>query len=167
MKHIGLMSDTHGYLHPGVFGYFSDVDEIWHAGDIGSVELAERLEAFKPLRAVWGNVDGAALRIRYPEYSRFSCEGVEVLLIHIAGTPGKYTAQLRGLLALKVPQVLICGHSHILKVMPDPGFSMLYMNPGACGRQGWHKQKTLLRFDADRGQLKNLEVIELPKDPGV
>lgn len=166
MKHIGLLSDTHGYLHPGVFGYFSDVDEIWHAGDIGSVELADQLEGFKPLKAVWGNVDGAPLRTRYPEHFRFTCEGVEVLLIHIAGAPGKYTAQVRDLLALKVPQVLICGHSHILKVMPDLRFPMLYMNPGACGRQGWHKKKTLLRFVADQGQLRNLEVIELPDQSG-
>lgn len=164
MKRIGLMSDTHGYLHPDIFTYFSDVDEIWHAGDLGSGEVADRLEAFKPLRAVWGNVDGGALRIRYPEYIRFVSEGVEVLMIHIAGSFGTYTPKLRDMLRSKVPQVLVCGHSHILKIVFDKTYNMLYINPGACGKQGWHKQQTLLRFSVDSGKLKDLEVIELPKE---
>ncbi|NML37551.1 metallophosphoesterase family protein [Chitinophaga sp. G-6-1-13] len=162
MKKIGLMSDTHSYLHPQVFKYFEEVDEIWHAGDIGNVALADQLEAFKPFRAVYGNIDGADIRIRYPETLRFTLEGVEVLMTHIGGYPGKYAPGIREVLKKDPPKLFICGHSHILKVMPDPALQLLHMNPGACGQQGWHKVKTLLRFRLDQGRIEQLEVIELP-----
>ena len=162
MKKIGLMSDTHSYLHPQVFKYFEEVDEIWHAGDIGNVDLADKLEAFKPFRAVSGNIDGADIRIRYPEILRFSLEGVEVLMTHIGGYPGKYAPGIREQLKRQPPQLFICGHSHILKVMPDTALHLLHMNPGACGQQGWHKVKTLLRFRLEAGNIQQLEVVELP-----
>ncbi|CAL1516988.1 metallophosphoesterase family protein [Chitinophaga sp. MM2321] len=157
------MSDTHSYLHPQVFKYFEEVDEIWHAGDIGNVELADKLEAFKPFRAVFGNIDGADIRIRYPETLQFTLEGVEVLMTHIGGYPGKYAPGIREQIKNHPPKLFICGHSHILKVMPDPALHLLHMNPGACGQQGWHKVKTLLRFQLEAGRIQQLEVIELPK----
>lgn len=163
MKKIGLMSDTHSYLHPQVFKYFDQVDEVWHAGDIGTTALADELEAFKPFRAVFGNIDGADLRIRYPLHNEFELEGVKVFITHIGGYPGKYSAGIKDLLLKNAPKLFICGHSHILKVMPDPKLQLLHMNPGACGQQGWHKVKTLLRFELNAGNISNLEVIELPK----
>jgi len=162
LKKIGLMSDTHSYLHPQVFRYFEEVDEIWHAGDIGNVELADKLEAFKPFRAVYGNIDGADIRIRYPETLRFNVEGVEVMMTHIGGYPGKYAPGVKEQLKQHPAKLFICGHSHILKVMPDAALHLLHMNPGACGQQGWHKVKTLLRFQVDAGNIQQLEVIELP-----
>ncbi|PSL46760.1 hypothetical protein CLV51_103742 [Chitinophaga niastensis] len=162
MKKIGLMSDTHSYLHPQVFKYFEEVDEIWHAGDIGNVDLANKLEAFKPFRAVFGNIDGADIRIRYPETLHFTLEGVVVMMTHIGGYPGKYAPGIKDQLKLHPPKLFICGHSHILKVMPDPALHLLHMNPGACGQQGWHKVKTLLRFQLDAGNIQQLEVVELP-----
>ncbi|SEW34353.1 hypothetical protein SAMN04488122_2098 [Chitinophaga arvensicola] len=162
MKKIGLMSDTHSYLHPQVFRYFEEVDEIWHAGDIGNVDLADKLEAFKPFRAVFGNIDGADIRIRYPEILRFNLEGVEVMMTHIGGYPGKYAPGVKEALKKDPAKLFICGHSHILKVMPDPALHLLHMNPGACGQQGWHKVKTLLRFQLEAGNIQQLEVIELP-----
>ncbi|HEY0272390.1 MAG TPA: metallophosphoesterase family protein [Chitinophaga sp.] len=164
MKKIGLLSDTHSYLHPLVQQHFAGVDEIWHAGDLGDLATADALEAMgKPFRAVYGNIDGAALRVRYPETLRFTLEGVEVLMTHIGGYPGKYAPGVRPLLLQHPPQLFICGHSHILKVMPDPKLGLLHMNPGACGIQGWHKVKTLLRFVLDNGRIRDLDVIELPK----
>lgn len=163
MTKIGLLSDTHGFLPDAVWTHFAEVDEIWHAGDIGTLEVAERLEAFKPLRAVWGNIDGQDLRIRYPEHSFFTVENVPVLMTHIGGYPPKYNAVSKPLLLSQKPHLFICGHSHILKVMPDPALNLLHINPGACGKQGWHKASTLLRFDIDNDRVRNLEVIELGK----
>jgi len=157
------MSDTHSYLHPQVIRYFDKVDEIWHAGDIGDVKVADELEAFKPFRAVYGNIDGKDLRVRYPEQLRFTMEGVDVFMIHIGGYPGKYVPGVRELIKQQPPKLFICGHSHILKVMPDPAFQLLHINPGACGQQGWHKVKTLVRFELTEGRIQQLEVIELPK----
>lgn len=157
------MSDTHSYLHPDVFKYFEHVDEIWHAGDIGNIELADKLEAFKPFRAVYGNIDGADLRVRYPLNLHFELEQVNVFMTHIGGYPGKYAPGVREELKENKPKLFICGHSHILKVMPDPAYQLLHMNPGACGIQGWHKVKTLLRFELSEGNIGKLEVIELPK----
>ncbi|MDQ0108177.1 putative phosphoesterase [Chitinophaga terrae (ex Kim and Jung 2007)] len=156
------MSDTHNYLHPQVFKYFEDVDEIWHAGDIGNAGLADQLEAFKPFRAVYGNIDGADIRIRYPEVLRFTVEDVPVLMIHIGGYPGKYAPGVKAMIQQQPPKLFISGHSHILKVIPDPALHLLHMNPGACGQHGWHKVKTLLRFRIDAGNIQELEVIELP-----
>lgn len=163
MKKIGLMSDTHSYLHPQVFKYFDKVDEIWHGGDIGTTSLADELEAFRPFRAVYGNIDGKDIQLRYPENLFFEVEGVKVFITHIGGYPGKYAPGVKDLLLKNSPKLFICGHSHILKVMPDPALKLLHMNPGACGQQGWHKVKTLLRFDVNEGNISNLEVIELPK----
>lgn len=161
MQRIGLMSDTHGYLHSGVFDHFADVDEIWHAGDIGSVEVAEALEAFKPFHAVYGNIDGRDITSRFPEDLRFDCEGVDVWITHIGGYPGRYAPRIKPLIAANPPQLFISGHSHILKVMPDTRLHLLHINPGACGRQGWHKVKTLVRFEIENAKIEHLQVIEL------
>ena len=149
---IGLLSDTHSHLDPQIFHYFADCDEIWHAGDIGSHELADKLEAFKPLRAVYGNIDDKKMQLRFPEHNRFSVEGLDVWITHIGGYPGKYPAKIKETMLLNPQGLYITGHSHILKVMPDPKFGLLHMNPGACGIEGWHKTKTLLRFDVFEGK---------------
>lgn len=161
MKRIGLLSDTHSWLEPTIFQYFESCDEIWHAGDIGAVQVADELEAFKPFRAVFGNIDGAPLRNRYPEDLRFSCEGVEVFMTHIGGYPGKYHPRVRPVLLAEPPQLFICGHSHILKVIPDKALGLLHINPGACGLEGFHKVKTIVRFSLDAGRICDLEVVEL------
>ncbi|PHR45561.1 MAG: YfcE family phosphodiesterase [Fluviicola sp.] len=159
---IGLMSDTHSYLDPAVKKYFKDVDEIWHAGDIGSIELLNDLKAFKPCVAVYGNIDHGAVKQTTKEFERFEREGVEVLMTHIAGKPGKYSKPLYEELNKNgAPKLFVCGHSHILLVKMDPRFNMLWMNPGACGNHGFHKVKTLLRFDLISGEIKNLEAIEI------
>ena len=161
MKKIGLLSDTHGYLHPSILQHFAGCDEVWHAGDIGSAEVADELEAFKPLRAVYGNIDGRELRLRYPEDLYFECGGVKVFITHIGGYPGKYPARIKKALAEQRPGLFICGHSHILKVMPDHGFQLLHINPGACGKEGFHKVSTVVRFGFDQGRVVELEVVEL------
>jgi uncharacterized protein len=159
MKKIGLMSDTHSYLDQKIYDYFKDVDEIWHAGDIGSEAVADALEKFKPLRAVYGNIDGQAIRARYPEHLRFDTEGVSVWMTHIGGYPGKYPARIKE--DLENYDLFICGHSHILKIMPDKTYNLLHINPGACGNEGFHKMKTIVRFDIDNGRFLNMEVVEL------
>lgn len=161
MTRIGLLSDTHGFLPPKIYTHFKDVDEIWHAGDIGSIEVADALEKFKPLRAVWGNIDGHDLRIRYPEQMLFRVEDVKVLMMHIGGYPPKYNAESKPILIKYQPHLFICGHSHILKVIPDPVLNVLHINPGACGKEGWQKVNTLIRFSIDGDRAKDLEVIEL------
>jgi len=163
MKKIGLLSDTHSYLDPLIFEYFSDRDELWHAGDIGSMELVERLEAFKPLKAVYGNIDNHKIRQEFPLNLRFNCEGLEVFITHIGGYPGRYTKRVRELLTADPPNLYICGHSHILKVMPDKQLDLLHINPGACGVHGFHREKTIVRFAIDSGEIQNLEVINLGK----
>jgi putative phosphoesterase len=163
MKKIGLLSDTHGDLDPKIFKYFKDVDEIWHAGDIGSIEVIDELRKFKPLRAVYGNIDDHKIRLEFPEFNRFWCEDVEVLMTHIGGKPGKYSKPAFDALEHKSPKLFVCGHSHILLVQFDPRYKMLWMNPGACGIKGFHKVKTLLRFTVDKEKIENLEVIELGK----
>lgn len=161
MKRIGIISDTHGYLDEQVFRYFEHCDEIWHAGDIGLLSVAEQLEAFKPLRAVYGNIDDAELRIRYPETQRFYSEGVDVMMTHIGGYPGKYAPSIKATLFTHPPQLFICGHSHILKVIFDEKIQCLHINPGAAGKHGWHKMRTLVRLCIDGAIMKNCEVIEL------
>lgn len=160
---IGLLSDTHGYLDPAVFNYFEKVDEIWHAGDIGTMEVLEALQAFKPTVAVWGNIDGGKLRQSCKEGEIFEREGVRVLITHIAGKPPKYNRKVLEYVKKYGPKLLVCGHSHILKVMPDKANDLLFMNPGAAGKHGFHKEKTLLRFDLEDGETKNLELIKLGK----
>lgn len=161
MKKIGLLSDTHGFLDPKIFEYFKNVDEIWHAGDIGSLEVIDKLKSFKPLRAVYGNIDDHLMRREFPEFNNFKIEEVEVMMTHIAGKPGKYAKPAFEALLKKAPKLFICGHSHILLVQFDQKYKMLWMNPGACGNKGFHKVKTILRFDIDGDKILNLEVIEL------
>lgn len=163
MLKVALLSDTHGHLDDSIFRYFEDRDEIWHAGDFGTMEVAKRLEAVKPLRGVFGNIDGTALRAKFPEDLWLEAEGMRVLLTHIAGSPGKFNPRIKKLLAEKKPQLLACGHSHILQVMRDPACNVLYLNPGAAGNEGFHKMKTLLRFTVDAGSLKDVQVVELGK----
>ncbi len=163
MKRIGLLSDTHSDLDASVFTYFAECDEVWHAGDIGSLQVTERLEAFKLLRAVHGNIDDTAIRLRYPEDLRFTCEGLDVWITHIGGYPGRYSQRVANLLKTNPPQLFICGHSHILRIMPDKKHNLLHMNPGACGNHGFHLMKTLIRFSIDAGKIDQVEVIELGK----
>ena len=161
MKKIGLLSDTHSSLPDSVFKYFEDVDEIWHAGDIGNIELIEKLEDFKPTKAVFGNIDTKELRFVYPENLRFDCEGVDVLLTHIGGYPGRYNKRVTKIFEENPPKLFICGHSHILKVMMDKKYNFLHINPGACGNIGIHRVKTVIRFAIGTGKVKDLEVVEL------
>ncbi|RFM27717.1 metallophosphoesterase family protein [Deminuibacter soli] len=163
MTKIGLIADTHSYLDEAVFTHFANVDEIWHAGDFGTIELANALKAFKPLRGVYGNIDGQDIRLQYPEQLLFTCEQVKVCMIHIGGHPARYEPGVRALLQKEKPQLFISGHSHILKVQYDAKLSCLHMNPGAAGKQGWHKVRTLIRFEIDGAEMKNCEVIELGK----
>lgn len=161
MKRIGLLSDTHGYWDDRYAKYFSECDEIWHAGDFGSSEIADRLSALKPLRGVFGNIDGHDLRMRFSEKYRFKCEEVEVLMKHIGGYPGHYDPSIRGSIFARPPKLFISGHSHILKVVYDKTLGCLHINPGAAGISGFHKVRTLVRFTIDGTEIKDLEVIEL------
>ena len=160
---IGLISDTHGYLDPRVMHHFENCEEIWHAGDIGENNVLEQLQVFRPTQAVFGNIDTPQLQKELPEFLVLEHEGVKTLMIHIGGKPGKYARGVRDLIKEHKPQLFICGHSHILKVMMDKELNTLYMNPGAAGKHGFHHMRTLLRFDLENGQIKNLEVIELGK----
>lgn len=161
MLRIGLLSDTHGYLDPKVFEHFHECHEIWHAGDIGDNQVAEELASFRPLKAVFGNVDGRLIRSAYPQDQIFTCEGLKVYLTHIGGYPGNYFPEASGKIQTNKPGLFICGHSHILKVMPDNVLNLLHMNPGAAGKHGFHKWRTVLRFTIEQGVVKDLEVIEL------
>lgn len=159
---IGLLSDTHGSLDPKIFEHFRECDELWHAGDIGDCGVADALESFKPLRAVYGNIDAKDLQIRYPEDLNFKCEDVSVWITHIGGAPPRYNPRIKKKLLDHVPDIFICGHSHILRVAKDPAYNgMLYLNPGAAGNQGFHHMKTLMRFEVAGKEISNLEVIEL------
>lgn len=160
MKTIGLLSDTHGFLDDAVFKHFDDCDEVWHAGDFGP-DVAGRLEAFKPLRGVYGNIDGQEIRSAYPEDIRFSCESLEVYMIHIGGYPGKYVPSVKKELYTKPPGLFIAGHSHILKVLYDPKISCMHINPGAAGNSGWHRVKTLIKFCVSDEKIHNLVAIEI------
>ncbi|NAW51453.1 YfcE family phosphodiesterase [Elizabethkingia argentiflava] len=161
MKKILLLSDTHSYMDDRILFYAEQADEVWHGGDFGNVEVAKELQALKPLRGVYGNIDGTELRKEFPETLRFHCEDVEVLMMHIGGYPGRYSALAKSEINKKKPTIFISGHSHILKVMMDKEKNILHLNPGACGKIGWHKVRTLLRFTIDKNEIKNLEVIEL------
>ena len=163
MTRIGLIADTHSYLDDAVFRHFKDCDEIWHAGDFGNTEVIEQLQAFKPLKGVWGNIDDPAIRAMFPEKLRFTCEELDVFMIHIGGYPGRYAPGVRNELKQHPAGLFISGHSHILKVMYDEQLQCLHMNPGAAGKQGWHKMRTLIRFSVDGKTPKNCDVIELGK----
>ena len=163
MKRIGLISDTHDYLDENIFKHFEQCDEIWHAGDFGTVIIAERLKAFKPLRGVYGNIDGNDIRSIYPEKLRWKCEEVEIFMTHIGGYPPNYNPPIKKALSVNPPQLFICGHSHILKIIYDDKLQCLHMNPGAAGNYGWHKIRTIIRFVIDGKDMKDCEVIELGK----
>lgn len=160
MKKIGLISDTHGYLDDAVFKHFDGCDEIWHAGDFGA-DVAEKLAAFKPLKGVYGNIDGKEIRAEFPEHLRFNCEEVDVWMTHIGGYPGRYAPNVKGEIYTNPPMLFITGHSHILKVMFDPKIKCLHINPGAAGKSGWHKVKTLIRFCISEEKIHTLEAIEM------
>lgn len=162
MKRIGIISDTHGYLDPAVLRYFGECDEVWHAGDIGSDDVLTALQDICPtVRAVCGNIDGGRIRLSCPEWLEFETEGARVILTHIGGYPGRYTAGMRSRITETRPTLMVCGHSHILRVMYDRKLDVLHINPGAAGRQGWQQVRTVIRFDIDNGTPRNLEVIEL------
>jgi putative phosphoesterase len=163
MLKIGLLSDTHHFLDDAIFRHFESCDEIWHAGDLGTAELAARLAAFKPLRGVYGNIDGQDIRSQYPEKLRWRSEGIKVYMTHIGGYPPRYNPTVKKELQPDTPQLFICGHSHILKIIFDEKLQCLHMNPGAAGKQGWHQVRTLIRFVIDQKNMKDCEVIELGK----
>jgi putative phosphoesterase len=161
MKRIGVLSDTHGTVPPQVYTFFKDCDELWHAGDLG-LDVLEPLRQFKPVRAVWGNCDTSDLHFQLPEVDFFECEGLRVLMMHIGGWPGHYPPALQRQLRLAEPDIFVCGHSHILKVMYDKEYNLLHINPGAAGRQGFHRVCTLVRFTID-SQPGDLEVLDFEK----
>jgi uncharacterized protein len=163
MPRIALLSDTHGYIDDQILRMIAPCDEVWHAGDIGNLLVADTLKQHKPLRAVYGNIDGHKARLEYPEHNRFVLDGVDVWITHIGGYPGRYDVRIREMLRQNPPKLFICGHSHILKVMFDKNLNCLHMNPGAAGKSGFHQMRTMLRFDITAGDIKNLEVVELGK----
>jgi uncharacterized protein len=163
MKRIGILSDTHGALPEACMDFFKDVDEIWHAGDVGSMEVVQRLQAFKPLKAVYGNIDGTAVRQHFPENQLFMCESVKVLITHIGGYPGRYEPRVKAIIMKEKPGMYICGHSHILKVIYDKHFKLLHINPGAAGNSGLHRHITMIRCVIDSDRINDLEVYDKPR----
>lgn len=163
MKKILLLSDTHGNLDDKLFKYINSVDEVWHAGDIGTIVVCRQIEKIKPLKAVYGNIDGQDVRKEYPENQIFLCEEVKVFITHIGGYPGRYNAEAGKLIQAEKPNLFICGHSHILKIMYDKQNDLLHLNPGAAGIYGFHVVKTALRFCIEGKEIKNMEIIELGK----
>ena len=163
MKKILLLSDTHSYIDERILDYASKADEVWHAGDIGDLKVTDELAKVSNVRAVYGNIDNAEIRKEFTLNNRFVIEGVDVLMTHIGGYPGKYSPAIREEMYANPPKLFICGHSHILKVMPDKKLNLLHMNPGACGIYGFHQVRTMLRFEVNFGKIENLEVIELGK----
>lgn len=163
MKKILLLSDTHSYIDDTILKYVKQADEVWHAGDIGDLKVTDAIKRLKPLRAVYGNIDDAKTRLEFPEHNRFICEGVDVLITHIGGYPGRYDVRIKNDIYTNPPKLFICGHSHILKVMPDKKRNLLHMNPGAIGTHGFHKVRTMLRFTIEDTRIDNLEVIEIKR----
>lgn len=161
MTKILLLSDSHSYIDDRIIEYAKNADEIWHCGDFGSMEVFEKLEKIKPVKGVYGNIDNEKIRRCFPEINRFFCEKVEVLMIHIGGYPNKYSPLARKEITEQAPKLFISGHSHILKAMYDEKNQLLHLNPGACGKQGWHKMRTMMRFEISGDKIENLEVIEL------
>ncbi|MAU72086.1 MAG: YfcE family phosphodiesterase [Pseudozobellia sp.] len=163
MKKILLLSDTHSHIDETILKYVRQADEIWHAGDIGTLEVTDSIKKLKPLKAVYGNIDDHVIQKEFPLNQRFYCEKVDVLMTHIGGYPPKYNMRTRDIIKENPPKLFICGHSHILKVMMDQKLNVLHMNPGACGKHGFHQVRTMLRFKIDNEDIKDLEVIELGK----
>lgn len=164
MKCIGLMSDTHCDIPEKLFGFFAHVDEIWHAGDIGNAETADKLAAFKPLKAVYGNIDGQDVRVTWPQHQRFFCEEVDVWITHIGGYPGYYDRSVKPEIFKNPPKLFISGHSHILKVIYDKKLDLLHLNPGAAGSKGFHKVQTALRFVIDGKNIRDMEIWEFTRN---
>jgi hypothetical protein len=164
MKRIGLLSDTHGYVHPRLLKFFEQVDEIWHAGDIGDIATAGELAAFKPLKAVYGNIDGTAVRLEYPLHQRFMCDETDVWITHIGGYPGHYERYVKPEIFTNPPNLFIAGHSHILKVIFDKKLNFLYINPGAAGNKGFHKVCTAVRFTIDGKDIRDMEIWEMKRN---
>jgi len=163
MLKIGLLSDTHSYLHKGIIRFFEPCNELWHAGDWGSTSVYEELSSLKPTKGVWGNIDGFDLRKMMPQNQRFTIENVDVFMTHIGGYPGRYDKSIKETLIKNPPKLFICGHSHILKVMYDKKLNMLHINPGAAGKYGFHTVSTAVRFDINADRIENLEIIEIEK----
>lgn len=163
MKKILLLSDTHSFIDEKIFKYVKLTDEVWHAGDIGDLKVTDEIKKHKILRAVYGNIDDDKARMEFPLHNRFWCEGVDVLITHIGGYPGKYNQAIRPILQKNPPKLFICGHSHILKVQFDKTLNLLHMNPGAAGIHGFHQVRTMLRFEIDGDKIQSLEIIEIEK----
>ena len=163
MTKILLLSDTHSYIDKDILKYVKQADEVWHAGDIGDLKVTDAIKNLKPLRAVHGNIDDAKARVEFPEHNRFKCEDVDVWITHIGGYPPKYNMRTRDVIKANPPRIFISGHSHILKVIPDKRYNLIHMNPGAVGKYGFHKVRTMLRFTIDGKTIDHLEVIEFPK----
>ena len=164
MKRIGILSDTHGYLNPTLFDFFKDVDEIWHAGDWGNFDLVKQLEAFKPLRGVYGNIDGQDIRSVCPDINYFQVEDLKVMMLHIGGYPGRYSPGFRKIMKNQKIDLMVCGHSHILRIMRDPINNWMYINPGACGQHGFQKVNTAVRFKIEGSKMSEMEVWEQKRD---
>ncbi|WP_442265328.1 metallophosphoesterase family protein [Tenacibaculum sp. ZS6-P6] len=164
MKKILLLSDTHSYIDDQILKFVQQADEVWHAGDIGNLRVTDTIKEYKPLRAVYGNIDDAEARAEFPLDDAFEVEGVSVWMTHIGGYPGKYKTRVYGELQKNRPKIFICGHSHILKVQFDKHFNLLHINPGAAGKHGFHKVRTMIRFELRAGEIENMEVIELAKN---
>ena len=163
MRKILLLSDTHGYMGDDVLNYVGQADEVWHAGDIGTLEVTDAIKKLKPLRAAYGNIDNASLRVEFPLHQKFTIEGIRVWMTHIGGYPNRYAKSIREALKQNPPDLFISGHSHILKVMRDKRLNLLHMNPGAVGIHGFHKVRTMMRFEISNGNIANLEVIEFKR----
>lgn len=163
MKKVLLLSDTHSHIDDKILKYVHQADEVWHAGDIGDLAVTDAIQEIKPLRAVYGNIDNTEARAEFPLNNRFMCEGVDVWITHIGGYPGRYSPDIRQEIYANPPKIFISGHSHILKVMPDKKLNLLHMNPGAVGKYGIHQVRTMLRFEIDGVEIRNLEVIEFEK----
>ncbi len=163
MTKILLLSDTHSYIGDEVLKYVAQADQVWHAGDIGDITVTDKIKALKPLKAVYGNIDNKTIRAEFPEHNRFTCEGVSVWITHIGGYPNRYDKRIKESIKQNPPNLFICGHSHILKVMRDQKLDLLHMNPGAIGKHGFHKVRTMLRFEINKTTINKLEVIEFKR----
>lgn len=163
MKKIILLSDTHGFIDDKILKYIKLADEVWHAGDIGNLHVTDTLKALKPLRAVYGNIDDAEIRLEFPLNNRFTIENVDVWITHIGGYPNRYDRRIQEEIKQNPPKIFISGHSHILKVQFDKKLNLLHLNPGAVGKHGFHQVRTMLRFTIDKDNIKDLEIIELEK----
>ncbi len=163
MKKILLLSDTHSHIDNQIMKHVEWADEVWHAGDIGDVSVSDAIMALKPLKAVYGNIDGTEIRMQFPEHLFFTCEKVKVWMTHIGGYPGRYPFRIKEVLEVQRPELFICGHSHILKVISDKKYNLLHMNPGAAGKHGFHKLCTMLRFEIHEGKISSLEIVEFER----